>query len=97
MTTAAWIKCPLCDEFWCVIHNQHTAGCACPPIEDWDHDPYGEDFIMALLGRANRRHSGRTEAHSLQAEELQLPRQSRADKSSRASIRRLGGRRVSRA
>ena len=38
--TAAWIRCPRCDDFWCAIHNQHTADCACPPIEEWNTDPY---------------------------------------------------------
>jgi len=36
----AWEKCPDCDSYWCNIHNMHAYDCDCPPIDDWDKDPY---------------------------------------------------------
>ena len=38
----AWVPCPLCQEWWCAIHQQHAADCPCPPIEEWPVDPYQE-------------------------------------------------------
>jgi hypothetical protein len=38
---AVWIECPDCDEFWCLRHEMHASECPCPPIEEWDSDPYG--------------------------------------------------------
>lgn len=43
----AWIPCPEeCGDFWCNIHNTHTGECECPPIDEWETDPYG----MQLTG-----------------------------------------------
>ena len=39
--TAAWIRCDCCDDWWCTVHNDHTADCDCPPLEEWETDPYG--------------------------------------------------------
>lgn len=45
----AWIPCPEeCGDFWCNIHQQHTGDCECPPIDEWENDPYG----MQLEGPA---------------------------------------------
>lgn len=38
--TATWIPCPCCGEFWCTRHGQHAFACPCPPIEEWETDPY---------------------------------------------------------
>jgi len=38
--TAAWVKCPCCENFWCQIHGTHAYECDCPPIEEWENDPY---------------------------------------------------------
>jgi hypothetical protein len=37
---AAWIQCRWCAEVYCRIHGLHAHECACPPIEEWDCDPY---------------------------------------------------------
>jgi hypothetical protein len=39
MARPAWTHCS-CGEFWCNIHQEHVADCACPPVEDWKSDPY---------------------------------------------------------
>lgn len=39
----AWEPCDGCDEFWCNIHEMHAFECPCPPIEEWDSDPYSVD------------------------------------------------------
>lgn len=36
----AWIKCDSCDDYFCTVHLMHVADCPCPPIEEWDTDPY---------------------------------------------------------
>lgn len=36
----AWVPCPCCDEFLCTIHGGHAHSCDCPPIEEWEVDPY---------------------------------------------------------
>lgn len=38
----AWIPCPDCEDYWCTIHNCHAFECECPPIDEWDYDPYSE-------------------------------------------------------
>lgn len=38
----AWVRCPHCGDFWCRIHEAHAHECACPPLEDWEVDPYTE-------------------------------------------------------
>ena len=42
MTEPAWTRCHFCPEWWCVIHNLHAFECPCPPIEEWEVDPYSE-------------------------------------------------------
>jgi hypothetical protein len=37
----AWMPCLCCDEWVCTIHGEHVHDCDCPPIEDWETDPYG--------------------------------------------------------
>ena len=37
---AAWTRCPSCPDYWCNLHQQHVHDCPCPPIEEWDTDPY---------------------------------------------------------
>lgn len=36
----AWVPCECCEEFVCTIHGGHVCDCACPPIEEWETDPY---------------------------------------------------------
>ena len=36
----AWIPCPCCDDYWCVIHDAHAYDCDCPEIDEWTVDPY---------------------------------------------------------
>lgn len=36
----AWVPCECCDEFVCTIHGGHVSDCACPPVEEWECDPY---------------------------------------------------------
>jgi hypothetical protein len=38
--TPAWVPCEYCEEFVCTIHGGHVAECECPPIEEWECDPY---------------------------------------------------------
>ena len=35
-----WVPCNSCEEFWCTDHGQHASECPCPPIEEWERDPY---------------------------------------------------------
>lgn len=30
-----WVRCPLCDDFWCEKHRKHVYDCRCPSIEVW--------------------------------------------------------------
>lgn len=42
---AAWIRCDLCEDFFCTIHDEHVADCPYPGIEEWADmgiDPYSE-------------------------------------------------------
>jgi hypothetical protein len=39
MNLPPWTPCD-CGEFWCTIHGGHAHECACPPIEEWETDPY---------------------------------------------------------
>ena len=34
-----WVKCK-CGNFWCTAHKKHAHECECPPIEEWETDPY---------------------------------------------------------
>jgi hypothetical protein len=36
-----WIAC-VCGDFWCTVHDMHVHDCPCPPIEEWETDPYGK-------------------------------------------------------
>jgi len=36
-----WTRCECCEDFWCNIHDQHAYDCDCPPIDEWETDPYG--------------------------------------------------------
>lgn len=38
---AVWVPCPCCDEHWCNLHDMHACDCPCPPIDEWETDPYG--------------------------------------------------------
>jgi DNA (cytosine-5)-methyltransferase 1 len=31
----AWTECPDCGDFWCNLHGEHAADCACPPVDEW--------------------------------------------------------------
>ena len=38
--TTAWVACT-CGEWLCTIHEgEHAWECACPPVDEWDCDPY---------------------------------------------------------
>ena len=39
-----WVKCGRCNEFWCNKHKMHAFECPCPPIEEWDIDPYSAEM-----------------------------------------------------
>ena len=38
----AWVPC-ICENYWCLIHGMHAHDCPCPPIEEWETDPYNPD------------------------------------------------------
>lgn len=38
--TPAWIRCPDCENYLCTIHQEHAHDCPCPPVEEWETDPY---------------------------------------------------------
>lgn len=38
----AWIPCECCDEWQCTYHGEHAHECECPPIEEWELDPYAD-------------------------------------------------------
>ncbi len=46
-TVPAWIPCPHCESFWCTLHGVHVYDCPCPPIEEWDIDPYSDSLPFA--------------------------------------------------
>jgi hypothetical protein len=37
---AAWVRCNSCEDYLCRLHDMHVHDCPCPPIEEWDQDPY---------------------------------------------------------
>jgi len=39
-STPAWIPCRCCENYICTLHGEHAHDCECPPIEEWDSDPY---------------------------------------------------------
>jgi hypothetical protein len=40
---APWVPCRCCDNFWCTVHQRHVHDCPCPPIEEWETDPYSAE------------------------------------------------------
>jgi hypothetical protein len=41
--SATWVQCPLCEDWWCQLHNEHVYECDCPPLEDLlPADPYDD-------------------------------------------------------
>ena len=40
LAAAAWVPCSTCDDYWCTVHGAHAHECSCPPIEEWETDPY---------------------------------------------------------
>ena len=38
-----WVPCDSCENYWCTEHQMHVHDCPCPPIEEWDEDPYAEN------------------------------------------------------
>ena len=46
----AWVPCD-CGGFWCSIHDEHVHDCPCPPIEDWEVDPYQAGGVPAANER----------------------------------------------
>jgi len=36
----AWMECQCCEDFICTIHGLHVYECDCPPIDEWDANPY---------------------------------------------------------
>ena len=38
-----WIKCAHCDNWFCMIHEQHAHECECPSVDEWTADPYNVD------------------------------------------------------
>ncbi len=34
-----WRQCT-CGNFWCETHHKHAHDCECPPIDEWQVDPY---------------------------------------------------------
>jgi hypothetical protein len=35
-----WVKCLVCDDFICVVHEKHVCECDCPSIEFWVFSPH---------------------------------------------------------
>ncbi len=40
----AWVPCDNCDEWYCTIHGEHVHDCPCPPIDEWEYDPYVDNI-----------------------------------------------------
>ncbi len=38
---AAWTECACCEDYWCNVHDEHAYDCDCPPLDEWETDPYG--------------------------------------------------------
>jgi hypothetical protein len=38
---AVWVPCHGCEDWWCRKHEKHVFECDCPPLEEWETDPYG--------------------------------------------------------
>jgi DNA (cytosine-5)-methyltransferase 1 len=43
-SSPAWQPCECCDEFFCNIHGMHAFECDCPPVDEWDTDPYSDPY-----------------------------------------------------
>ena len=53
----AWIPCPDgCEDFFCQRHQEHTADCECPPLEDWlpGDDPYRDFYGNQTPSKQNK-------------------------------------------
>ncbi len=48
----AWMPCQCCEDFLCTIHDCHAHDCECPPIEDWNENPYGPGSGRSLARTA---------------------------------------------
>jgi hypothetical protein len=31
-----WVPCDNCDDFWCVLHQEHVYDCSCPGLHGDD-------------------------------------------------------------
>ena len=43
-----WVRCELCEDFYCSLHDQHAFECDCPSLDDFiaqGYDPYLGEFI----------------------------------------------------
>lgn len=54
----AWILCPCCEDFLCTFHQMHAFECECPPIEEWDSDPYSQPHPLAKPKRDDSKQPG---------------------------------------
>ncbi len=37
----AWVRCTDCGDYLCTVHaGLHVADCDCPPVDEWECDPY---------------------------------------------------------
>ena len=37
----AWVRCTACGDYLCLVHpGRHVADCDCPPVDEWERDPY---------------------------------------------------------
>ena len=43
MEAPPWVRCELCEDLFCTLHQEHVADCPCPSLEAWAetyvHDP----------------------------------------------------------
>lgn len=54
----AWVLCPCCEDYLCLIHGKHAFECGCPSVEEQLTDPYAEracgrlspEFVEWLMG-----------------------------------------------
>jgi hypothetical protein len=58
MKEPRWIPCPhgkscrFCTGYWCMVHNDHTANCSCPTVDQMDFDPFKEESTGARSARS---------------------------------------------
>ena len=55
LTPAAWMPCQCCEDYICTIHGMHAYDCECPPMEEWETDPYDPGqtltpFLASMVG-----------------------------------------------